>query len=97
MAEYVRVVTFDADDEALDALLSDINSASGPPEEIPAKRITVLADRSAGKVVVAVRFGSAEDLQKGHAAFEAMSPPAGVNLRRVAVDSYEVVLDRQAP
>jgi hypothetical protein len=97
MAEYARVVTFDADEAALDALLNEINSADGPPEGVPATRITVLADRSAGKVLVAVRFGSEEDLRKGAEAFEAMSPPDAGSMRRVSVDSYEVVLERQAP
>ena len=97
MAEYARVVTFDADDAALDALLGEINAADGPPEGVPAKRITVLADRSAGKVVVAVRFGSEEDLRRGAEAFEAMSPPDAGSMRRVSVDSYEVVLELQAP
>ena len=97
MPEYVRVVTFDADDAALEALLSEINASDGPPEGVPAKRITVLADRSAGKVVVAVRFGSEEDLRKGAEVFEAMSPPAAGTMRRVSVDAYEVVLERQAP
>jgi|GEM_PF-3704150 predicted NUDIX family NTP pyrophosphohydrolase len=97
MAEYARVVTFDADDAALDALLNEINSADGLPEGVPAKRITVLADRTAGKVVVAVRFNSEEDLRKGSEAFEAMSPPDAGSMRRVSVDSYEVVLERQAP
>ena len=97
MAEYARVVTFDADDAALEALLNEINSADGPPEGVPAKRITVLADRAAGKVLVAVRFGSEEDLRKGAEALEAMSPPTAGSMRRVSVDSYEVVLERQAP
>ena len=95
MAEYARVVTFDADDAAIDALVSEINANDGPPEGIPATRITVLADREAGKVLVSVRFASEEDLQKGAAAFEAMSPPDN-NLRRVSVDAYEVLLDRTA-
>lgn len=97
MPEYARVVTFDANDEALDAMLQEINSTDGPPEGVPAKRITVLADRAAGKVVVAVRFASEEDLKKGHEAFEAMSPPSDGGLRRVSVDAYEVILDREAP
>lgn len=97
MAEYARVVTFDADDAALDALLGEISSADGPPDGVPAKRITVLADRSAGKVLVAVRFGSEEDLRKGAEAFEAMSPPDAGKIRRVSVDSYEVVFERQIP
>jgi hypothetical protein len=96
MAEYARVVTFDADEAALDALLNEINSTDGPPGGVPATRITVLADRSAGKVVVSVRFASEEDLRKGAETLEAMSPPAAGSMRRVSVDSYEVVLDRQA-
>jgi predicted NUDIX family NTP pyrophosphohydrolase len=96
MAEFARVVTFEADGAALDALLKEINSAGGPPEGVPATRITVLADRAGGKVVVAVRFASEEDLRKGSEAFEAMSPPDAGSMRRVAVDSYEVVLERTA-
>jgi hypothetical protein len=97
MSEYVRVVTFDADEAALEAMLSQINASDTPPEGVPAKRITVLADRAAGKVVVAVRFGSEEDLRIGAATLEAMTPPDAGSLRRVSVDSYEVLLDRQAP
>lgn len=96
MAEYARVVTFDADEAALEALLREINASAGPPAGVPATRITVLADRAAGKVVVAVRFGSEEDLRKGAEVLEAMSPPAVGNIRRVSVDAYEVVLEQQA-
>jgi len=95
--EYSRVVTFDADEAALEAMLNEINSSDGPPEGVPATRITVLADRAAGKVVVAVRFGSEENLRKGAAVFEAMSPPSTGGMRRVSVDEYEVVLEREAP
>jgi hypothetical protein len=97
MAEYARVVTFDADDAAIDALVNEINSNDGPPEDIPGTRITVLADRAAGKVLVSVRFGSEEDLEKGAATLEGMSPPAGGNIRRASVDVYEVLVDRLPP
>jgi hypothetical protein len=97
MAQYARVVTFDADDAALEAMVAEINSSDGPPEGLPAKRITVLADRAAGKVVVAVRFGSEEDLRKGAETLEGMSPPDAGSIRRVSVDVYEVVLEREAP
>jgi hypothetical protein len=96
MTEYARVVTFDADDAALQAVVSEINSSAGAPEGVPAKRITVLADRAAGKMVIAVRFGSEADMQKGAAIFEAMSPPDSGTMHRVSVDAYEVVLERDA-
>ena len=97
MAEYARVATFEADGAALDALLAAINAnGDSPPEGVPASRITVLADRSAGTVVVAVRFGSEEDLRTGAAVLDSMSRPDAGNMRRVSVSSYEVMLDRQA-
>jgi hypothetical protein len=97
MAEYARVVTFDADEAALEALLSEINATGGAPEGMNPTRLTVLADRAAGKVVVAIRFASEEDLRKGSEVLEAMSPPEVGSIKRVSVDAYEVVFERQAP
>jgi hypothetical protein len=96
MSQYARVVTFEADDAAIDALVSEIDAAGGAPEGIPAKRITVLADRAAGQLVVAIRFGSKEDLETGAATLEGMSPPDEGNVRRVSVDVFEVLLERDA-
>ena len=96
MSDYIRVVTFEADEAAVAALVSEIDSSDGAPEGVPAKRITVLADRAAGKLLVGIRFGSEEDLRKGAEVLEGMSPPAGSNISRVAVDAYEVVLERDA-
>ena len=97
MPEYARVATFEMDDDALDALVSRIESSDGEPDGVPAKRLTILADRAAGKVVVATRFGSEEDLRKGSAALDAMSPPDVGNRSRVSVDAYEVVFERVDP
>jgi hypothetical protein len=96
MTEYARVVTFDADNAAIDALVNEINSNDGVPEDIPGTRITVLADREAGKVQVSIRFASEEDLRQGSEALEAMSPPDAGSIRRVSVDVYDVLLDRLA-
>ena len=96
MPEYARVVTFDADETALDALVSQIASSDSPPEGIPATRITVLADRAAGKVVVATRFASEADLRTGAATLEAMSPQGPGTISRVSVDEYEVALEMHA-
>jgi hypothetical protein len=96
MAEYARVATFEADDAALDALLDRINADDGAPEGVPATRITVLADRAAGKVVIAVRFGSEEDLRTGAETLDGMTPPTNASIRRISVESYEVVLERHA-
>jgi hypothetical protein len=95
MAEYARVVTFAADEAALEAMLSEIKGSDGPPPGVRAKRITVLADRANGKVVIAVRFDTEADLRKGAEVFDAMSPPTGGSIRRLSVDSYEVLVDRE--
>ncbi len=97
MPEYVRVATFEADAAALEALIVEINSHDGPPEGVPSKAITVLADRVAGKVRVVARFGSEEDLKAGSKVLDAMNPPDDSSMRRVSVEAYEVVLERQAP
>ncbi|HEX4526185.1 MAG TPA: hypothetical protein VH108_05530 [Gaiellaceae bacterium] len=96
MPEYARVVRFDADEAAIAAVVKEIESSDGPPPGVPAKKITVLADRAAGTLVISVRFGSEEDLRKGAEVFEAMSPPEDGSMRRVSVDQYEVVLERDA-
>jgi hypothetical protein len=97
MTDYVRVASFEADEAAINTLVSEINSHDGPPEGVPAKSIMVGADRAAGKVRVVVRFGSEEDLRKGSEVLDAMSPPQGANMRRVAVETFEIVLERQVP
>jgi hypothetical protein len=95
MAEYIRVATFEVDDAALDALLEELGASDGAPEGVTATRITVLADRSAGKVLIGTRFASEEDLRAGDAALNALNPPNATNMRRVSVDTYEVALERQ--
>jgi hypothetical protein len=97
MAEFARVTTFEADAAALEAVVAEISASDAPPPGIPAKRITVLADRSAGKAIVAVRFGSEEDLRIGAETLEGMSPPEAGTMRRLSVDVYEVVLEREVP
>jgi hypothetical protein len=94
--DYVRVATFEADDAAIDAMVQEISSAPGPPPDVPGKSIVVLADRAAGIARIVVRFGSQEDLEKGSAALDAMSPPEAASVRRVSVEKFEVLLDRSA-
>ncbi len=96
MPQFARVATFEFDDATLEALLDRVRS-EGMPEGVPAKRVTILSDRAAGKVIVEVRFDSEEDLKTGSATLDAMSPPEVGTRRRVSVDAYEVVLEQEAP
>jgi hypothetical protein len=97
MAEYVRVADFEADEAALETLVSTIKADSGPPEGVPAKAINVLKSRESGKVRVVVFFGSEEDLRKGSETLDAMSPPEGASMRRLSVETFEIVLQKTAP
>jgi hypothetical protein len=97
MSEWVRVATFEADDAAVDTIVEEISSSEGPPPGIPAKSIMVLADRQNGRARIVVRFDSEDNLRTGSATLDAMEPPADSNMRRVSVEQYEVVLERQAP
>jgi hypothetical protein len=97
MPEYVRVATFEADEAALDGLVDAINSEDGPPEGVPAKSIMVLTDRATGKIRSVVRFGSEDDLRTGSATLDAMNPPDDANMRRVSVETFEIVLEKTAP
>lgn len=96
MPDYVRVAAFDADGAAVDAMVAMINAEPGPPPDVPAKRIVVLANREAGKAQVVVRFGSKEDLDRGSAVLDQMNPPDDANMRRTGVEKWEVVLERDA-
>ena len=95
MSEYVRVATFEADEAALEALVARIRADEGPPDGVAARRVTVLADRTAGQAVVAIRFGSEDDLRAGSVVLDGMDPPDAGSRRRVSVDAFEVVLERE--
>ena len=92
MADFTRMVTFDADEASLKELVGMIESSDGPPPGVNASRIIVLANRASGKVAVVVRFPSEEDMRAGAAVLEGMDPPSG--MQRLSVDEYEVVLER---
>ena len=95
MSEHVRVATFEMDEAALDALIDRIGNEESAPDGVAAKRITMLADRAAGRLVVAMRFDSEDDLRAGSAVLDGMEPPVAGDPRRVSVDAYEVVLERE--
>jgi hypothetical protein len=97
MSDWVRVATFEADDDAIDAMVREISSAEGPPPDIPAKSIMVTADRENGRARIVVRFDSEENLRTGSATLDQMEPPADAQMRRISVETFEILLERQAP
>ena len=96
MSDWVRVATFEGDENAAKAIVDEINKSDGPPPGIPAKSIMVGLDRENNHVRVVTRFDSKENLETGSATLDGMSPPDDAGMRRISVEKLEVLLERQA-
>src|SRR5579871_6232571 len=75
MSDWVRVATFEGDENSARAIVDQINSEPGPPPGIPAKSIMVGLDRDNNHVRIVVRFDSKENLDTGSATLDGMEPP----------------------
>jgi len=96
---YARVAKFDhADAEALDRAIAEIgnDSASGPPEGVPATGFLLLADKQNAQTYAIGFFDSEEDMRTGDATLSAMTPPADMGTR-ASVSLCEVALKIEAP
>jgi hypothetical protein len=93
---YIRSVRFiDVDSQRLEELLSRVAESDGPPPGVPSSGIQVLFDESQRTAVVLQHFETADDMRKGHEAFDAMDA-ADTPGKRVSVDMCEVKLERHA-
>ena len=97
MSDWVRVATFEGDESALNAIVSEIDSSEGPPPGIPAKSIMVGYDHENNHIRMVVRFDSEENLRIGSETLDGMSPPDDSGMRRIGVEKLEILLERQAP
>jgi len=94
---FVRVVRFtDVSSERVEELLGRIRESDGPPPDVPATGITILADAEQGTAVVLQYFDTAEDMDAGARAFAAMDPSQTPGAR-ASVDMCEVKLELKAP
>ena len=96
MSDWVRVATFEADEAAARRMVEEISNEPGPPPDIPAKSILVGHDRENNHLRVVVRFDSEENLRTGSATLEGMEPPPEAKVRRISVETFEVLLERHA-
>jgi hypothetical protein len=92
---HARVVTFEgADLETQKSVIENIRaqSASGPPEGVPAIEFLMLTD-GAGKTYGIMLFENEADCRKGHETLNAMEPPIPGGMgRRTSVELLEVPL-----
>lgn len=97
---YARVARFTgADQEQVDKNIAAIRerSAEGPPEGVPGKAFTLLADKANGTVLAIGFFETEEDMRKGDEVLNSMSPPEGSMGSRSSVDLCEVEIQIEAP
>lgn len=91
---YVRTVRFtDVSAERMQGLLARIEESGGPPPDVPATGLKVLFDGEQGTAVVLQYFESAEDMEAGDRAFNAMDS-ADTPGTRVSVDMCEMKLEQ---
>ena len=88
---YARVATFESDpakvDEAIELVRGEVQSGD-TPEGLEGAKMLMLVDRESGKGMGVTLFESEEDMRRGDAALNAMSP--GGSERRTSVEFYEV-------
>ena len=93
---YVRVVRFtEVNAERMKELLARINESDGPPEGVPTTGLRILVDEDQGTAVVEQYFETADDMEVGAQAFNAMDP-ADTPGTRASVDMCELKLELQA-
>jgi hypothetical protein len=96
---YARVVRWEgAEAEAMKQSVEGIraDTASGPPEGLPAKGLLVLHDLEGGKAMAITLFETEEDYRRGDETLNSMSPPGEGMGKRVSVDKYELAIRMEA-
>jgi hypothetical protein len=96
---YARVARWEGMDADTLRRTSDqinANSESGPPEGVPAKSFLMLIDPDNGRSLAITLFETEEDMRKGDATLNSMSPPEEGLGRRTAVEMYEVTVQLEA-
>lgn len=71
-------------------------AASGPPEGVPARGFLMLIDPDGGRSIAISLFDSEEDMRRGDAVLNEMSPTRDDVGRRASVEMYEVAIDVRA-
>jgi hypothetical protein len=90
---YARVVRFtDVDPDHLAERLAQVESAEGPPVDIPAKGIQILHDPDQRTSVVIQLFETADDMAAAEGPLDAMDPDETPGTR-ASVDRCEIKVE----
>ena len=94
---FARVATFEGDQPQIRQMAEAIerDSEAGPPEGVPAKELLVMTSRYSGKLMAIVLFETEDDLRRGDATLNQMSPPSdATTVARSNVEIFEVAARR---
>jgi hypothetical protein len=98
---YARVARFEGGEaEALRRVAKEVNdmaASEGPPPGVPAVGYLMLIDPDSGRSLGIGLFETEEDLRKGDAALNDMSPSGPDVGKRSTVEIYEVGADLRMP
>lgn len=87
-----RVVAFEGvTRERIDQLRRQMESADGPPDDIPSSELLILHDPEGERSLAIVFFENESDYARGDAALDAM-PTEGTPGRRVSIAKYDVAI-----
>jgi hypothetical protein len=91
---HARVVRFEGGDpELVSRTVAQIGgeTASGPPEGVPAVGLMILHNPDDGTALAITLYDTEDDMRQGDAALNAMEPPTpGAMGRRVSVEMFSV-------
>lgn len=96
---YARVARWEgAQGEAIRSAAEEIGSqsASGPPEGVPATGFMMLIDPDGGRSLGITLYETEEDMRKGDETLNGMTPGGDMDGRRTSVEMYEVAVDMKA-
>ena len=93
---YMRITRFtDCDPEAMERVVSEVDSRDAPPEGVPSSGLEVVVDKSSNTMVFIGYFETEEDLRQGDEALRKMDPPGGTPGARSTVDMGEVRVQKR--
>jgi hypothetical protein len=93
---YARVVRFtDVDPERIAAVDERVQEEQGPPPDVPAKSLRMIADEDQKTAVVVFFFDSEEDMRKADVALNEMDSSETPGTR-ASVDQGEVKMSTDA-
>ena len=93
---YVRVASWEGvSPESISEAVQNVEGREGPPEGVPAKRLIILGNEEAGKLMMIPFFETEDDRATAHETLKNMTPPGG--LGAPSVDMLEVKVEVSAP